>query len=110
MSAAYIAERLLAVIDAHGETMTLSRAGEGTTIALRGKRLPGSTEDLGNSAVQPAFRVKIGTAEMAGSAWATKAPRRGDKLLVDGRPRTVRDAFPLKDGDTVLLYELEVAG
>ncbi|KAF0097821.1 MAG: hypothetical protein FD144_4770 [Rhodospirillaceae bacterium] len=96
-------------IEEHGETMVLSRSGE-TGLAVKGKRIAGNTEDLGNGSVQAVFRVKIGTDELTSSAWSTKSPKRGDKLLVDGRARAVRDAFPLKDGDTVALYELEVAG
>jgi hypothetical protein len=109
MSAGYIAERAAAIVAEQGETMLLKRSGE-TDISLKGKRLPGSTEDLGNTSTQSVFRVKIGTAELSASAWSTTAPLRGDKLLVDGRTRSVRDAFPLKDGDTILMYELEVAG
>lgn len=93
----------------HGETMTLSRTGH-ADIPLKGKRYGNSTEDLGNSSQQQVFRVRIGTDELSASPWATKAPKRGDKLLVDGRSRAVRDAFPLKDGDAVALYEIEVAG
>lgn len=110
MSAGYMAERVAAIIEEHGETMVLSRPAEGTTIELKGKRLPGNTEELGNSSVQSVFRVKLGAAKLAESTWATKAPKRGDTLMVDGRPRRVRDSFPLKDGDVVALYEIEVAG
>lgn len=110
MSAASIAENVARIIAVHGETMTLRRTGE-TDITLKGKRIGGGgTEDMDNSAVQQVFRVKIGADELTASAWAVKAPKKGDKLLVDARPRTVRDAFPLKDGDVVALYELEVAG
>lgn len=96
-------------IEEHGETMVLSRSGE-TGLAVKGKRYANGTEDLGNSATQQVFRVKIGTTELAGSAWSIKAPKNGDRLTVDSRARTVRDVLPLKDGDVVALYELEVAG
>lgn len=102
-AARFIAER--------GETMTLSRDGEATTIALKGKRIPGSTEETGGSAEAQRFRVKIAPTELLASAWATKVPNSGtDTLFVGGRPRTVVDCKPLGDGDTVGLYELEVVG
>lgn len=98
-------------VAARGESMTLARVGEGTTISLKGKRIPGSTEDVGGSAEQQRFRVKIGTAELLASAWATKVPSAGtDTLTVGGRARTVVDSRPIGDGDAVALYELEVVG
>ena len=96
-------------ISEHGETMVLSRSGH-IDIPLKGKRYGNSLEDLGNSSQQQVFRIRIGTDELVASPWAIRAPKRGDKLIVDGRVRAVRDAFPLKDGDIVALYELEVAG
>ncbi|MFN4017610.1 MAG: hypothetical protein ACK4JB_19880 [Reyranella sp.] len=107
----YIAERVADIIAAHGETMTLSREGEATTISLKGKRIPGSTEETGGSAEHQRFRVKIAPTELLASAWATKVPSSStDTLTVGGRPRTVVDVRPLGDGDTVALYELEVVG
>ena len=67
------AARLIAL---HGETMVLKRASEATTVTLKGKRLVGSTVDVGGSAVQQEFRVKIGTPELSLSIWASKAPAR----------------------------------
>jgi hypothetical protein len=83
-----------------GEPMTLKRAGE-ADIALRGKRLIGALEEGGNSAVQQEFRIRIATTEIAASAWAVKAPRRTDRIAVDGRDRTLLDVKPLSDGATV---------
>lgn len=98
-------------VAARGESMTLSREGEATTISLKGKRIPGSTDDVGGSAEQQRFRVKIGTAEMLASAWATKVPSSStDTLTVGSRVRAVVDCKPIGDGDTVALYELEVVG
>ena len=108
MSAISTAARFIA---SHGETMTLTRTGEGTTISLKGKRIPGTTDGVGNSAEQQVFRVKIGTAELAASAWAVKVPSSStDALTVDGRVRAVLDVRPLGDGGVTALYELEVAG
>lgn len=99
------------IIAAHGETMTLSRDGEATTISLKGKRIPGSTEETGGSAEAQRFRVKIAPTELLASAWATKVPSSStDTLTVGGRARTVVDCKPLGDGDVVALYELEVVG
>ena len=111
MSAAGTAEAVARIIAAHGETMTLSREGEATTISLKGKRIPGSTDDVGGSAKAQRFRVKIAPTELLASAWASKAPSAStDTLTVGGRARTVVDWKPLGDGDTVALYELEVVG
>lgn len=102
-AARFIAER--------GETMTLSRDGEATTITLKGKRIPGTTEETGGSAEVQRFRVKIAPTELLASAWSSKVPNSGtDTLFVGGRPRTVVDCKPLGDGDVVALYELEVVG
>lgn len=112
MPGAGTASNAARIIAAHGETMTLSRDGEATTISLKGKRIPGSTDDIGGSAEQQRFRVKIAPTELLASAWATKGPVVGasDTLTVGGRPRTIVDWKPLADGDVVALYELEVVG
>lgn len=92
--------------------MTLARQSEGTTITLLGARLfiRETAEDVGNSAVQQRFRVKIGATELTASAWASKTPVRGDMLTVAGRVRAIQDVRPLNMGDTVAGYDLEVAG
>ena len=108
MSATTAAHRLLS---RYGETMTLVRAGEASTIDLKGKRIPGSLDEVGGSARQQRFRIKIGVAELAASAWTSKVPSSdGDTITVGGVPRAVLDVRPLSEGDTVALYELEVAG
>lgn len=114
MMAQYIADQVAAVIAEHGETMILARSTEGTTITLMGKRVGGGLDALGN-AEQQTFRVLIGTAEIAASAWASKVPTAGgagpgDTIMVGGRTRNVLDVKPRGDGDVVALYELEVAG
>lgn len=102
-AARFIAER--------GETMTLAREGEATTISLKGKRIPGSTVEIGGSAAQQQFRVKIGTAELLASAWSVKVPSSGtDSITADGRARTILDVRPLNDAGVTALYELEVVG
>lgn len=107
MSATTGALRMLA---RYGQTLTLIRAGE-TDLSLKGKRIPGSLVDTGNSATQQEFRVKIAPTELLASTWAVKEPSaNGDALMVDGRPRTVLDVKPLREGETVALYELLVAG
>lgn len=107
---AHVAAAVAAVMAEHGEDMTLARANE-TAITLKGKRIIGTTEQVGGSAEQQRFRVRIGTAELDASAWAVKAPSAdSDTLTVGGRVRTVVDVRPLGDGGTVALYELEVMG
>jgi hypothetical protein len=65
----------------------------------------------GNSASPQQFRVKIAPTELLASAWTVKVPNAGtDSLTVDGVPRAVLDVRPLLEGETVALYELEVAG
>ena len=101
------AGRLVAL---HGEAMTLKREGEASTITLRGKRVPGTVADIGGSAAQQEFRIKIGTTELAASPWASKVPVRHDSIVVDGRERSILDVRPLGDAGIVALYELLVAG
>lgn len=106
----FIQRRVGQIIGDHGETVVLARDGEGTTITLKGKRLRGALEDAGNTATQQSFRVLLGTAELLASAWTVKAPQVDDVATVDGRRCSVLDVQPRKDGDTVALYELIVAG
>lgn len=91
--------------------MTLTRLAEGTTITLKGKRLMGAAESIGNTATQQSFRVRIGTAELDASAWAVKEPKAtGDTLTVDGRVRTIVDVQPLTYAGGVAGYVIECEG
>ena len=110
MSAVDVVRNAARLIALHGETMVLKRASEATAVVLKGKRLVGSTVDVGGSAAQQEFRVKIGTTELAASPWASKAPARHDSIVIDGRERSILDVRPLGDAGTVALYELLVAG
>lgn len=108
MSTYEVAARFVA---GRGDTMTLRREGEGTTIALKGKRIPGTTVAVGNSAEQQQFRVKIGVAELTASAWAVKVPSAGtDSITVDGVERAILDVRPLNNAGVTALYELDVVG
>jgi hypothetical protein len=109
MNARYIARRVAKIVAAHGETITLKREGE-TDLALKGKRIGGNVDDIGGTAAQQSFRVRIAPTELAASVWAVKEPKRKDALVVGGRTRLVTDVRPISDGDTVAMYELEVAG
>lgn len=106
MSATTAAMRMLSK---YGQTMVLKRTGE-SDLSLKGKRKPGALVDTGNSATQQQFRVKIAPTELLASGWSVKEPRKGDRLFVDGRDRSVLDSIPLREGETIALYELEVAG
>lgn len=98
-------------VSRHGETATLAREEEATTITLKARRVSGTLEELaGGTGGQQSFRVRIGSAELLASAWTVKAPARGDHLNIGGRVRSVLDARPVKDGAAVGLYDLEVAG
>lgn len=110
MSGAHTADRAAAIISEHGETMTLARGAEATTISLKGKRIGGTTEEAGGSSARQRFRIKIAPTELLASAWTSKAPARKDTIVVNGRTRMVEDARPISDGATVCLYELEVVG
>lgn len=108
MSVISAAQRMLA---RRGETMILARESEGTTVTLKGKRLGGGLDDAGNTAVQQAFSVLIGTTELLASAWSSKVPTAdADDITIGGRRRRILDVQPRLDGDTVGLYELVVAG
>ncbi|WP_289294518.1 hypothetical protein [uncultured Reyranella sp.] len=107
MSATDAALRMLAK---YGQAMTLKREGE-SDLPVKGKRIPGALVDAGNSGTQQQFRVKIAPTELLASAWTVKVPSaNGDSLRVDGRDRAVLDVIPLREGETVALYELLVAG
>ena len=110
MSGYDTARRVATSIEKHGDTMTMSRDGEGTTVTVKGRRLAGSTAEIAGSAAQQQFRVRISPIGLAASAWAIKAPLRHDTLTIDGRDREVMDAEPLGDSGVVALYELEVVG
>lgn len=113
MNSRYFAARVAKALARHGEAMTLKRAGE-TDLPVRGKRAGGGLDAVGN-AEQQDFKIIIGTAELAASAWAVKEPTSGgegpgDTIIVGGRTRNILDVKPRGDGDVVALYELEVAG
>lgn len=113
MNGQYFARRVAKAMARHGEAMTLKRVGE-ADLPVRGKRVGGSSDALGN-ATQQVFKVIIGTDELAASAWASKAPTdggdgAGDTIIVGGRARNILDVQSRGDGDVVALYELEVAG
>ena len=112
MSLARNAARMIA---RKGETMTLNRPGE-TSVDVKGKRIGGTLAEVGNTD-QQRFRVKIGGAALAGSGWASTIPTKGgdgvtggDTLTIGGRVHAILDVHPLSDGETVAVYELEVAG
>jgi hypothetical protein len=109
-TAVSVIETAARFIAARGEVMTLGRAAEVTTISLKGKRMPGALDDLGNTSAQQRFRVKIATAEIAASAWSNKVPARFDTLVVGGVTRIVDDVHPLINAGVVGLYILEVVG
>lgn len=110
MSGAYFRDQVEQTLNTHGETATLSREGEGTTITLKAKRLASSEDDTGGSAAQSAFKVKIGTAALAASAWSAKLPKRTDKLAIGGRTRSVLDVDTKVDGDITVMHVLAVSG
>ena len=110
MAATDVVRNAARLVALHGETMVLKREGEASTVTLRGKRLPGAVVDIGGSAAQQEFRIKIGTTELAVSPWVSKAPVRHDSIVIDGRERSILDVRPLGDAGTVALYELLVAG
>lgn len=98
------------IMAAHGETMILARASEATTIVVKGKRIPGALEQLGNTSAQQRFRVKIAVTEIEAAGWLNKRPARNDTILIGGVTRMVDDVRPLMDSNSVALYELEVVG
>lgn len=109
MLGAYIASQVATVIAEHGEAMVLKRDGE-ADLPIVGKRVGGAIDDIGGTAAQQAFRIRIAPTELAASSWAVKEPKRKDAILVGGRTRTIEDVQPQGDGDVVAMYVLEVAG
>jgi hypothetical protein len=110
MSGAYTAERVAAVLDEHGDTMTLKRAGE-TDLAVKGKRVGGTLVDAGNTATQEEFQIRLSKTQLLASSWATKEPSAdSDSIVVDSRLRTILDAQPRGDAGVVAFYLLTVAG
>lgn len=99
------------IIDRHGETMSLQRAGH-TALAVKGKRLAGgSVVPIGGTATQQDFDVKLSTTQLRASSWVSKVPSAAtDSITIDGRTRTILDVRPLKDGDDIAAYVLSVAG
>lgn len=99
------------IIDQHGETMTLQRAGH-TDLVVKAKRLAGgSVVPIGGTAAQQDFDVKLSTTQLLASSWVSKVPSAStDTLTIDGRARAILDVQPLKDGDVVAAYVLAVAG
>lgn len=111
MTAQYVADQFAAVMAEHGETVTLSRSGEATTISLKGKRIQGALDSIGGSADHQQFTVLISTTELLASSWSSKVPSSStDTLTVGGRVRTVIDCRPMGDADVVAGYELVVVG
>lgn len=110
MAGAFTARRVDALIAGHGMPSTLARAGEATTIALYAKRYGSIEADTGNTAAQQEFKVRIGTAALAASAWADKAPRRFDTLAVDGKPRKVLNVDTREDAGFAVMHILTVVG
>ena len=98
------------IMSEHGNAMTLKRSGE-SNLTVMGKRLllRIGEEAVGNGQ-QTRFRIKIATTELAASAWASKVPKFGDSIVVDGRECTLLGVWPMQDATATVGYELEVAG
>jgi hypothetical protein len=108
--ASFVAGRIAALIAERGAPMTLRRDGE-SDLALVGARVGSNAiDDTGGTGAQQGFRVRIAPTELAASAWATKAPRRHDRIVTDGRERSVLDVRPLYVAAEVAAYDLTVAG
>lgn len=106
----YVSERVAAIIDEHGDSMTLARTGEATTITAKGKRIPGGFEEIGGTAAQQDFKVKLSLTALTASAWTVKVPKRHDTLTIDSRARAVLDAIPVGDSAVTALYIVTVKG
>lgn len=106
----YVAEQVDAMIRDRGMPATLSRASEVSTISLYAKRYGSADVDLEGGSAQQQFRVKIGTAAILASAWSSKIPARGDKLLIGGRTRSVLDVDTREDAGATAMHILTVAG
>lgn len=104
-----MADRVAAVLAAHGDDMTLKRSGE-TDLALRGKAVRATSPGVTGADVHQTFPVRIGVTELLASDWDVKEPKRGDVIVIDGKSRVVRDVHPLKHGEETAQFYLDVAG
>mgnify|MGYP001496512184 FL=1 len=94
-----------------GDTMILRRAGEATTITLKGKLVTtGTSESLGGTAQQRRNAIRIGPTEIESSAWSDPWPLATDAIEVEGRSKRVLTVEPLRVGTKVHVYLLTVAG
>ncbi|WP_319798322.1 hypothetical protein [Nitrobacter sp.] len=91
--------------------MTLKRAGE-SDLPVIGKRVVGgSITEIGNSATEDVFQIRLSTTQLMASSWAIKEPSPDTDLIVaNGRTRKVLDAAPLGDSGVVGCWLLTVAG
>ncbi len=85
MSAHTIKARANRVMRRHGNAMVLRRDGP-SPITLKGKRVPGSTEEVGGTAKQQRFKVKIGVIELEASNWPVKEPSASTDTIEYLRP------------------------
>ncbi|MCF8533042.1 MAG: hypothetical protein K9G48_08570 [Reyranella sp.] len=83
MSGDTIAARIAEIHAEHGTTMTLKRKGLADLI-VKGGANGSSDDETGNTAAQSQRTIRISNGEIALQA-DTRAPKRGDKINVDGR-------------------------
>lgn len=108
MSGAHTANRVHRVMQREGTTMTLKRR-DLADLDVKG-RANGSTDDeTGNTGAQSQRTVRIGNGELALQD-NTRAPRRGDKIRVDGRDMAILHVDTKKRGAVVVAHVITCVG
>jgi hypothetical protein len=105
MLAPYVLAQVAAVLNDHGETMTLRRAGQ-ANLDVKAKRYSAAGVEIAGSMQDQALVIKISNAEIAASAAPNQAPRRGDTI----GGFVIQECDTRKLGATVVLHILRVGG
>jgi len=107
-------EKVAAALAKYGRPMTLSRligTGPATTdVTVNGVAQGFRPEELVGDVIRGDQRIQISNAEIAAAAWPGP-PRKGDKIVVDGRAWVLRaDAETKYLGTEALAHVLHVRG
>lgn len=108
MSGANTAARVDAVMQREGTTMVLKRKGL-SDLDVKGVPHGSSDIDTGNTAAQSERKVRIGNGEIS-LAPDTRAPRRTDKIVIDGKTMVVLHVDTKKHAGVTVAHVLTVAG
>lgn len=94
---------------AKGRPMVLSRLTPALSVTLQGKDNAFAPDQLQGGVQQGDLQVEILLDELQAASWPDR-PRSPDKLTIDGRTYTVRDATLVSEGPTPIGWTLWVRG